>query len=118
MNVKNKKVIWFIIISIFIIGIIMTYIFKTKTMYDIYNKPNFTGTVLGIGDNTILILVNKDEEEIMSSDKISVSLNTKLGNDRTTFKVKDKVQVFYDGTILESYPAQINNVYTIVLITE
>lgn len=118
MKVKNKKVLWFIVISIFIVGIILAYLFKPMTMNDIYNKPNFTGTVLDVWDGGILVAVNEDEDEIRSSDKMSVSLNTKLKDSMTSFKVGDKVKVFYDGSILESYPAQIPTVYAILLINE
>lgn len=118
MKVKNKKVLWFISISIFIVGIILAYLFKPMTMNDIYDKPNFKGTVLEVSDGAILVSVNEDEDEIKSSDKMSVSLNTKLKDSMTSFKVGDKVRVFYDGTILESYPVQIPTVYAILLINE
>ena len=85
------------------------------TMNDIYNEPNFRGLVLEVSDNTILVAVNQEENEIKSSDKISVSLDTKLKDSMTSFKVGDKVRVFYDGIILEIYPGRVNNVYAILL---
>ena len=84
-------------------------------MNDIYNEPNFRGLVLEVSDNTILVAVNQEENEIKSSDKISVSLDTKLKDSMTSFKVGDKVRVFYDGIILEIYPGRVNNVYAILL---
>ena len=85
------------------------------TMNDIYNEPNFRGLVLEVSDNTILVAVNQEENEIKSSDKISVSLDTKLKDSMTSFKVGDKVRVFYDGMILETYPGRVTNVYAILL---
>ena len=118
MKVKSSKVLWLIVVSIFIVSIILAYLFKPMTMNDIYHKPNFKGTVLEVLDGAILVSVNEDEDEIKSSDKMSVSLNTKVKDSMTSFKVGDKVTVFYDGSILESYPAQIPTVYAILLINE
>lgn len=115
---SNKKVIWFISLSILIIGVIFAYKFKPLTMNDIYDKPNFTGTVLDVWDGAILVSVNEDEDEIKSSDKISVPLDVKLKDSITNFQVGDKVRIFYDGYILESYPAKIHTVYAILLINE
>ena len=114
-NIKKKRVFWFSGIGICIIGIILAYIFKPMTMNDIYNEPNFRGVVLEVSDNAILVAVNEKENEIKSSDKISVSIDTKLKDSMTSFKVGDKVRVFYDGMILETYPGRINNVYAILL---
>lgn len=118
MKVKNKKMLWIIAIIIFLLGNILVYLFKPMTMNDIYDKPNFTGIVTEINEKSILVSVNEDEDEIKSSDKMKVSLNVKLKDSMTSFKVGDKVRIFYDGIILESYPAQINTVYAILLINE
>lgn len=118
MEVKNKKMFWFIAIGVFIVGIILAYLFKPMTMNDIYDKPNFRGIVTEIYDKAILVSVNEDENEIKSSDKMRVSLDTKLKDSMTSFKVGDKVKIFYDGSILETYPAKINTVYAIILIDE
>jgi len=34
----------------------------------------------------------------------------------THFSVGDAVRVYYDGTIAESYPAQVDTVYAIILV--
>ena len=117
-NIKNKKVFWGSGIGILIVGIILAYIFKPMTMNDIYDKPNFRGVVLEVSNNTILVSVNKEENEIKSSDKLSVSLDTKLKDSMNSFKAHDKVRVFYDGTILETYPGRVNKVYAILLENE
>lgn len=111
---KNKKMLWFIVIVIFIVSIVIACTIKKTTMNDIYNKPNFKGIVLDVWDGGILVSVDDEEDEIKSSDKISVSFDTKLKDEMSNFQVGDKVKIFYDGTILESYPAQIHTVYKIL----
>jgi hypothetical protein len=64
---------------------------------NIGNQPNFSGVIVEIYDGSILVLVNEAEDE---------------------FKVGSRVHVFYDGTIAESYPAQINIVYTIIMLDQ
>lgn len=85
------------------------------SMHNIANKPHFAGTVTEVYDNTILVIVDEGEEVRRSSDLMSVSLNVKLKDSITQFNVGDRVIVYYNGEIAESYPAQINTVYAIVL---
>ncbi|WP_367568793.1 M56 family metallopeptidase [Lacrimispora sp.] len=86
-----------------------------RSMNDVVNEPHFAGTVIEVHDNTILVRVNEGEDARRSSDLISVSLNVKLKDSVTHFTVGDKVIVYYNGEIAESYPAQVNTVYGIVL---
>lgn len=115
---RNKKIFCFIAITILVILFILTYLFKPMSMHDIYDKPNFRGIVTKVYDNEILISVDEGENEIKSSDKMIVSLDVKLKDSITNFDVGDKVHVFYDGSILETYPAKINTVYAILLNNE
>lgn len=85
------------------------------SMHNVAKEPHFRGTVTEVYDNTILVTVDEGEEERRSSDLMSVSLNVKLKDSTTHFNVGDKVIVYYNGEIAESYPAQINTVYAIVL---
>lgn len=85
------------------------------TMNDIYKEPNFKGIVTEVSEHSILVSVSKDEDEFKSSDKISVSLNVKLKDSMTHFSVGDKVSVYYNGEIVETYPAQVKEVYAIIL---
>lgn len=117
-KIRNKKMFWFIPIGIFVVGIILIYLFKPMTMNDIYDKPNFKAVVTEVHDKSILVSVDENEDEIKSSDKMNVSLDVKLKDSMTNFQVGDKVHIFYNGTILETYPAQINTVYAILLINE
>lgn len=85
------------------------------SMHNIAKEPHFAGTVTEVNDNTILVIVDEGEEVHRNSDLISVSLNVKLKDSITHFNVGDRVIVYYNGEIAESYPAQINTVYAIVL---
>ena len=112
---KPRKVSWILFVVSLILIFFLMYIFKPMTMNDIYTKPNFKGTVVEVMDNSILVSVNENEEEFKSSDKISVSLDVKLKDSMTHFNIGDNVSVYYSGTILETYPAKINEVYAIIL---
>lgn len=85
------------------------------SMNNAVQEPHFAGSVTEVYDNAILVSVNEGEEEGKSSDLISVSLNVKLKESMTDFAVGDRVIVYYNGEIAESYPAQVNTVYAIVL---
>lgn len=98
-----------------ILSIFFIYIFRPMTMDDVYKKPNFRGTVREVRDNSIVVLIDENEDEFKSSDKIVVSLDVKLKDSMTDFDIGDKVAVYYDGTILETYPAQVKEVYAITL---
>ena len=113
--VKLKKVHWILLTIVLMLILISAYIFRPMTMNDIYKEPNFKGIVIEVRENSILVSVNEDEDEFKSSDKISVSLNVKSKDSMTHFNVGDNVSVYYNGIILESYPAQVNGVYAIIL---
>jgi len=85
------------------------------SMHNVTKEPHFRGTVTEVYDNAILVTVDEGEDERRSSDLMSVSLNVKLKDSMTHFNIGDKVIVYYNGEIAESYPAQINTVYAIVL---
>lgn len=106
-----------IYIMIFILFTLLVSVACTKKidMDNVVNEANFTRVVDSVEEKSILVRVNEDQDEIKSSDLISVSLDMQLKNKEIDFKVGDKVQVYYDGVILESYPAQINGVYVILL---
>lgn len=86
-------------------------------MNTVVNEPNFSGIVTEVYENSILVAVNEGEDALKSSDLISVSLDVQLKDSMTDFSVGDEVRVYYDGTIAESYPAQVHTVYAIVLVS-
>lgn len=120
---KSKNLVLYVglFVGIFIVlGFIFAYISKPLTMDDVFqHKPKFTGTVIEINDDiSILVKVNENEPIIKSSDKILVLLDVKMSDlsvRERDFHIGDEVSVYYDGTIAESYPAQINEVYAIFL---
>ena len=77
--------------------------------YIIENEPSIMGVVEDTNDNSILI--KNDDGEYW------VSLNVENKDSMTHFSIGDKVVVYYDGNIAESYPMQINTVYAITLTT-
>ena len=118
---KSKNVGQYIglLVGIFIVfGSIFAYITKPLTINDVFqHKPNFSGTVVEINDdNSILVKVNENEPIIKSSDKIQVSLDVKMkGLSFRNFNIGDEISVYYEGINVDSYPAQINEVYGIIL---
>ena len=85
---------------------------RPMSMDTVGKEPNFAGAREG----SILVRVNEDEEVCRTSDLVSVSLDAALGDSMTHFSVGDAVRVYYDGTIAESYPAQVDTVYAIILV--
>lgn len=118
---KSKDVVLYIglLVGIFIVlGSIYAYITKPLTMNDVFqHKPKFSGTVVEINNDTsILVKVNENDAIIKSSDLILVSLDVKMSDVSVSgrdFDIGVEVTVYYDGTVAESYPAQINEVYAI-----
>ncbi len=64
----------------------------------------FTATILEITGNSVLVEPVEDQDESLSSDKISFSRQDLEDID---VRVGDNVEITYDGVIMESYPAQI-----------
>ena len=77
--------------------------------YIIQNEPSITGIVMDTSENAILI-ENGDGE-------YWVSLDVENGDSMTHFTIGDEVVVYFDGSIAETSPMQINRVYAITLTT-
>lgn len=103
-----------------IISVIMIICFSgcnNRSMNDIIeNEPSITGIVTEVYDKYIQIYI-KNEAYPYGAD-CSVSLNV-VNPDGiySPINVGDEVVVYYDGSIAESYPMQINTVYAITLLT-
>ena len=78
-------------------------------------QTNFVGVIEEVYVESILIIVDEGEDELKSSDLIMVSLDVEIENMLDDYEVGDRVRVYYDGEIAETYPAQINKVYAIVI---
>lgn len=96
--------------------IILIGCFKQINIHNVVGEPNFSGTVKEVSKESILVLADEKEDEIKSSDLMSVSLDVLLKEELVKVKVGDIVKVYYDGVITETYPAQINNVYIIIIL--
>lgn len=111
MNVKRpksiKRVSLVLVLSFFVL--LLPACDRNSANYIIDNKPKIEGIVEEINENTILI-----ENE---TGKYLVSLDIKNKDSMTDFFIGDVVYVYYDGAILETYPAQINNALFIALKT-
>lgn len=79
----------------------------------IYNKMDnpqsedehfFYGKIIESTDNYIIVEPNEGEEVRKSADKISIPL---VENNDEFYIVGTNVKITYDGTIMESYPAQV-----------
>lgn len=83
----------------------------------LHHKPRFSGVVVEINDDISILVKAKENDPInKSSDLISVSLDVKMSDVSVKgrdFDIGDEVTVYYDGTIAESYPAQVNKVYAV-----
>ncbi len=66
-------------------------------------EVKFEGKIDSIENGTAIVIPNGDEQYILSSgDKVKVNISS------DNFKVNDEVVITYDGSIMESYPLQIN----------
>jgi hypothetical protein len=77
-------------------------------MKNVHNEPHFAGVVVEVFDGSILVSVNEGEDIRSSSDLIFISLDVYLADSMTDFMSGDEVVVYFDGTIMETYPAQIS----------
>lgn len=82
---------------------------RNSENYIIDNKPKVEGIVEEISEESILI-----QNE---NGKYRVSLDVKNKDSMTDFYIGDEVYVYFDGVMLETYPAQINNTLFIALKT-
>lgn len=104
------------LITLLFVFVFLEGCFKPMNMNTVVKEANFAGIVEEVYEWSILVRVNEDEDEIKSSDLMSVSLYAELKDSMTHFEVGEEVRVYYDGSIAESYPAQINKVYAILLV--
>lgn len=87
-----------------------------KTLDQVIDTEScFTGTVLEVRKNSLLVEAAEGEDIRHSSDLFDVSLNVEYEDGKSSYHVGDKVTVYYDGSVAESYPAQINTVYAAFL---
>lgn len=80
---------------------------------DSFNQETFTAAVLEIRDGWLLVEPLEGEAIRVSADRIMVSVSGLEG--LPALQAGDRVDITFDGMILESYPAQITGVEKIAL---
>ena len=101
-----RKYIAVIISIICVLGLVGC---NNKSMnYIISNEPNIVGIITEVNENSVLI-ENETGEYVVSLD---VENSDGI---YSSMMIGDEVTVYYDGSIAESYPMQINQVYAILL---
>ena len=84
---------------------------KANTKEDVHS---FEATVLEVHDAYLLVEPAEGAWERSSADKIEVSLQ-----DKTSWpipQVGDTVNVFYNGELMETYPARVGKVYRVEIV--
>lgn len=76
--------------------------------YIISNEPSIIGIIKETTENSILIENEAGEYVVSSNVENSDGIYSPM-------VIGDEVSVYYDGSIAESYPMQINKVYAILL---
>jgi len=109
---SKKSIIWIIVLilcSVVVLSIVNRVI-ENNAGNNYMEKKSFTATVLENKGTSLLVEPDQGEDELSSSDKISVRVpqDGAVLKDLSEFTQNSKVKITYDGTIMESYPAQIN----------
>ena len=101
-----RKYIAVIVSIICVLGVVGC---NNKSMnYIISSEPNIVGIITEVNENSVLI-ENETGEYVVSLDvENSDGIYSPM-------MIGDEVTVYYDGSIAESYPMQINQVYAILL---
>lgn len=111
---KNMYVIFSIICACVITLVVFTN-YSHNFEYIVKNKPCVVGTIESVSKSSVLIDVAQNNEYYRSSDKIDISTLVEYPDESyLSLKVGDYIAVYFDGTILETYPAQITHTYGII----
>lgn len=88
----------------------------SRTMDDILaNEPKIVGIVEEVHDDYVLLYAETDD--YLGGAEYRVSLAVENEDSMTDFGVGDEIAVYYDGSIAETDPPEINTVYAITLRT-
>lgn len=76
-----------------------------------HSQRVFLASVIEIEKQSILVKPHEGEWELYSADQIRIGKNAfASAEEMSELEIGDVVQIEYDGTILETYPAQLSNV--------
>ena len=68
----------------------------------------FVAEIIEVNENNVILKPDANSREIKSGDRISVGITRPTNRSNDFYVVGNKIKITYDGTIMESYPAQIN----------
>lgn len=77
---------------------------------------SFDAEISAINKSTYLVIPLKGSEELKSADKFEVAIKNLEPSPEP--EVGDVIRIVYDGNIAETYPAKIDNVYSISVVEE
>lgn len=106
-----KKLIAVILVLVCIISLVACDNNSEKGSFKVNDIYQFKATILEIYESSLLVKPANGTTELNSSDKIVVS--TQNADKSIDWKVGDLVLITYSGVILESYPAQLHQVYMV-----
>ena len=72
-------------------------------------QVSFSATVVEVNGTELIVCPDEGSDELRSADRISVSTKTAM-NGEAGFSVGDRVNITYNGDIMETYPAQLGGV--------
>ena len=106
-----KKLIALMLVLVCVISLVACDNKSGKDFDKVEDKHQFEATILEIYEGSFLVKPADGTTELNSSDKIVAS--TQNADKSIEWKVGDLVLITYSGEILESYPAQLHQVYKI-----
>ena len=81
---------------------------------DFQNEMNSQSTI-----NAIIVNVNDNSLGVVRKDGLNeIMIITTPDADKNEYKENEEILIYFDGTILETYPAQVNNVSKIEIVSE
>ncbi|MCD7838538.1 MAG: YobA family protein [Clostridiales bacterium] len=80
------------------------------------DRVTFRATILEANESGFLVEPVAGSEELKSSDRIIVPMTAMESSPEP--EVGDTLEIVYNGDIAESYPSQINMVYSILVVEE
>ena len=111
-------------VAVFIVMMIYSFVLvgcdSNPTTEVTVEQKFFTATVLEVNTESLLVEPDEGTTERKSSDKIQIEI-ANIGEEQSVLylnsaTVGDKIQIGYLDGIKESYPAQINEVFEVLLI--
>ena len=100
-----------------VLTVLMLFSACKRSLNDVIaTEPCKQGVVESVNECVLFLDEDKIEGDPNTGGYYSVSLDVEYSDSMTHFYEGDRVAVYYDGWIAESYPGQINHVYAILLL--